>query len=127
MGFFNTGPLPISPTINSSEIIATKFSTVNLTCWVDFDEICPQYLFWYFNDQQAPLESSEKYKEELKDTNSKCKKEYILSIFNVTENDMGTYSCHWLCEYETTTKAAIDLKVSSEGKNLRSSTAVCPN
>ena len=48
---------------------------------------------------------------ELKDTNSKCQKEYILSIFNVTEFDEGTYSCYWLCEYETLTRAAIDLKV----------------
>ena len=31
----------------------------------------------------------------------------------MTERDEGTYSCHWHCEYENTTKAAIYLKVSN--------------
>ncbi|KAJ7386656.1 hypothetical protein OS493_006661 [Desmophyllum pertusum] len=111
-------PFPKEPTINSSEVIASTSSNVNLTCWIDSDDNCPEYLYWYLNDQQTPLENGEKYKEVLRNTHTKCKQEFILSIFNVTENDVGTYSCHWLCEYETTTKAAIDLKVSSEGKNI---------
>ena len=61
---------------------------------------------------------------ELKDTNTKCQKEYILSIFNVTERDEGTYRCYWLCADENTaTKASIDLNVidddlQSTGKNF---------
>ena len=71
-----------------------------------------------------PSERGEKYKIVQKKTLSKCKTEFILSIFNVTENDEGTYSCHWLCEYKNTTKAAIDLKVydnPSTGKNIERS------
>jgi hypothetical protein len=64
---------------------------------------------WYLYDNPKLLpESGEKYNVELKDTHTKCQKEFI-SIFDVTESDGGTYSCHWLCEYENTTKAAIDL------------------
>ena len=47
----------------------------------------------------------------IKDTGTKCQKEFILSIFDVTEDDEGTYSCHSLCEEENTIKAAIALKV----------------
>jgi len=76
-------------------------------------------LLWYLNDNPKPLpESGEKYNVELKDTDTKCQKEFILSIFDVTESDEGTYSCHWLCEYENTTKAAIDLKVVHTGKGF---------
>ncbi|KAL9967134.1 hypothetical protein ACROYT_G025306 [Oculina patagonica] len=101
-----------SPTISSPEVLARTFSNVSLICWVDSDDLCPEHLFWRFNDNPAHLpESGEKYKVEVMETHTKCKKEFILSIFNVTENDEGTYSCHWECEYENTTKAAIDLKV----------------
>ena len=57
------------------------------------------------------LKEGEKYEIVEKKTRSKCKIEFILSIFNVTENDGGTYSCHWLCEDKINTKAAVDLKV----------------
>ncbi|KAJ7386665.1 hypothetical protein OS493_006670 [Desmophyllum pertusum] len=107
-------PSSSSPTISSSEILASTFSNVSLTCLIDFDENCPQNQSWYFNDQQAPLESGNKYEVELKETNRKCKREYILSIFNVSENDEGKYSCNFICEYETTTNATIDLKVSAQ-------------
>ena len=61
---------------------------------------------------------------ELKDTNTKCQKEFILSIFDVTESDEGTYSCHFLCDYENAAKAEIDLKVVDDiqaGRNFLNS------
>ena len=89
---------------------------------MDWDKYCPGELLWKFNDKPEPLpESGKKYNVELKDTNTKCQKEFILSIFDVTESDEGTYSCHWLCEHENPTGAAIDLIVVDElqtGRNL---------
>ena len=94
------------------EIRTPKSSNVSLSCWIDWDDYCPQELLWKFNDKPEPLpESGKKYNAELKNKNTKCQKEFVLSIFDVTEKDEGTYCCHWLCDYENTTKAAIDLKV----------------
>ena len=95
-------------------ISASKFSNVSLTCLVDSDESgCPDDLRWYLDNNRTPLTSNEKYGIAAKNTRSKCKQEFILTVFNVTKNDEGRYSCHWLCEYEDTTKASIDLKVSA--------------
>ena len=63
------------------------------------------------NDNQVPWKGGQKYEMVEKKTRSNCKVEYILSIFNVTENDGGSYSCHCLCENKYATKAPIDLKV----------------
>jgi len=112
LNFCNLGPVVKSPTIASSEIVASRSSNVNLTCWMYSDGYCPEDLYWQLNNNSEPLpKNGVKFKVEKKDTHTKCKREFILYIFNVTENDEGTYSCHWICEYENTTKAAIDLKV----------------
>jgi len=109
---FKTGPTAKGPTTYSPEIHTRKSSNVSLSCWIDFDGNCPEERLWKFNDKPEPLsENSKKYKVELKDTDTKCQKEFILSIFDVAESDEGTYSCYWLCEYENTAKATIDLKV----------------
>ena len=97
---------------HSREIRTPKSSNVSMSCWVDFDDYCPGEVLWKFNDKAEPLpENGTKYNAELKDTNTKCQKEFILSIFDVTESDEGTYSCRWLCEHESPTGAAIDLIV----------------
>ena len=119
--FFNVGPLGNGLAIDSLEVLAAKSSNVNLSCWTDSDPVrslCSGK--WYLNGNQVKSES-EKYEIAEKKSRSKCKIEFNLSIFNVTENDGGTYSCHWLCEYENATKAAIDLKVFDDrptGKSL---------
>ena len=98
------------------------FSNISLTCRIDDDGTCPQGLFWFLDNKTTPLEDGEKYKIEERETHTQCKIDFILTIFNVTENDEGRYSCHWVCEYEETKKAAIDLKVfvelSPTGNNL---------
>ena len=44
------------------------------------------------------LESGEKYDIQERKTNTRCKKDFILTIINVTEADEGKYKCQWLCE-----------------------------
>ena len=81
---------------------------MNLTCLIDWDPddfYCPEYQKWSLPGNGT------KYMETLEDTGSKCKKELVLSIFNVTENDEGIYTCDFICTYRGTTTAAIDLKV----------------
>ena len=93
---FNAGPISKGPTIVSDpEVPARTFSTVNLTCLSDVQSECSKELFWY-NDT-APLESGTKYQVEQKEMSSKCKLQSILSIFNVTKDDEGNYSCKWSC------------------------------
>ncbi|XP_022788743.1 peroxidasin homolog [Stylophora pistillata] len=108
-------PLPQTPTVSSSQISASKFSNVSLTCLVDTDESgCPEELYWFKNNDKTSLASGGRYNIALKNTHTKCQQEFILTIFNITKNnDEGMYSCHWICEYEETKKAFIDLKVSS--------------
>ena len=123
---FIAGPLAKGVANHSLEIRAPKSSNVSLSCWMDYDAICPDDdgLLWKFNDKSLPA-SGKKYNVEQKDTNTRCKKELILSIFDVTESDEGTYSCHWLCEYENTSKAAIDLKVDDELQTGKKSLNFC--
>lgn len=125
MFFLNAGPLPKGPTIDSLEVLAAKSSNASLTCWT---ENCPSLFIcsgeWYLNDNLVPLEKGEKYDISEKKTRTKCQTEFSLFIYNVTENDEGIYSCHWLCESQNTTKAAIDLKVFDDlptGKSVKRS------
>ena len=92
---FNTGPLAKGLVNHSLEIRTPKSSNVSLSCWIDWDNYCPQELLWKFNDKPEPLpESGNKYNAELKNTNTKYQREFVLSIFDVTQKDEGTYSCH---------------------------------
>ena len=116
---FNTGPLAKGPVITAQEIRTPKSSNVSLSCSIDYDGFCPQTLFWKFwkvNNNWKPLpESGKKYNVERKDTNNKCQKKFILSIFDVTEFDEGAYSCHWLCDNKNLYKrAAINLTVADD-------------
>ena len=115
--FLNTGPIPEGSTISDTEISVFAFSNVNLTCFIDWNEpfakllACPADQSWYLSREDLPT-TGEKYNQYFENTTSKCKKKLVLSIFNVTENDEGTYGCHFLCGGENTTKDEINLKVS---------------
>ncbi|PFX26782.1 hypothetical protein AWC38_SpisGene8551 [Stylophora pistillata] len=51
-------PLPQTPTVSSSQISASKFSNVSLTCLVDTDESgCPEELYWFKNNDKTSLAS----------------------------------------------------------------------
>jgi len=72
-------------------------------------------LIWY--KETALSEKDAKYQIEQKKM-SKCKLQSILSIFNVTEDDEGDYSCNWDCINRV---AVIHLEVfvqSQTGKSL---------
>ena len=113
---FNVGPIPKGPTIVSDpEVPARTFSTVNLTCLSDVKDKCPTKLIW--RNKTAPLENGTKYQIEQKQL-SKCKLQSVLSIFNVTEDDKGNYSCNWNCNNR---EYGIHFKVfvhSQKGKSL---------
>ena len=93
---FYPGLSPKSQTIVSApEVLARTFSTVNLTCLSDVQDECPTQLIW--RNETAPLGNGIKYQIEQKKM-GKCKLQSILSIFNVTKDDEGNYSCNWECD-----------------------------
>ena len=107
----NIGPVPRGPNISHSEISVGIFSNFTLTCLIDWD---PDNFYCQENPKWLLPSNGTKYNQSLEDTGSKCKKKLVLSIFNVTKNDEGTYSCYFYCKYGSTgaaTRAAIDLRV----------------
>lgn len=107
------GPHAQDPIVEHLEVLARKSFNTTLICLVyESEEGCPDDLRWYANGR--PLRNSGKYEILEKKTQSKCKREFRLTIFNVTKNDEGNYSCHWICEYFDDKIATIKLKVSVE-------------
>lgn len=107
------GPHAQDPIVEHLEVLARKSFNTTLICLVyESEEGCPDDLRWYANGR--PLRNSGKYEILEKKTQSKCKREFRLTIFNVTKNDEGNYSCHWICEYFEDKIATIKLKVSVE-------------
>ena len=113
--FLPTGPKNYFPATESSTIHTATFTNRTLICLVDgqldYDYDC--YLEWHFNNKSVPLKSSKKFTVDLKETSTKCKEAFILTIMNVTDNDQGTYSCQMFCEWDEweNTSASIELKV----------------
>ena len=113
---FQTGPWPINPKVSSSKVTADTSSNKSFKCMIDVDpDYCADILQlqWRFNDGSAPIKSGKKYKIQEKNTNSKCKREFTLTINDLTVEDTGKYSCQSLC-YEETTFAVFELKVEGE-------------
>ena len=93
----------------------TAYFNVSLKCLVT---VRPSYCYdnslrWYFNNSSEKLESGEKYDIQERETHTKCKTDFILTIVNVTEADEGNYKCQWLCDEDSSdlTSSTIQLKV----------------
>ena len=111
----NTGFWPKAPQITSPPVSVTAYSNVSLKCEVGVrpSDCWDNSLQWYFNNS-VKLESGQKYYIQERTTNTKCKKDFILTIVNVTEADEGKYKCQWLCdEYypDDSRSSIIQLKV----------------
>ena len=57
------------------------------------------------------LKSGEKYDIQERNTNTKCKKDFILTILNVTDADKGEYKCRYVCNFGYSRSSTIQLKV----------------
>ena len=114
--FSNIGLFPGAPHISSPEVSVTANTNFSLKCLVG---VRPSYcwdnsLEWYFSNSTTRLKSGEKYDIQERRTNTKCKKEFIIFIFNVTYADEGKYKCQWLCDkdYPSLSRSStIQLKV----------------
>ena len=112
----NTGFLPKAPQRSSPTVSVTAYSNVSFKClaFVRPSDCHDNSLRWYFNNSSGELKSGEKYHIQKRKTNTKCKIDFILTIFNVTEADAGKYKCQWLCDkdYPSFSKSSIiQLKV----------------
>ena len=112
---FNTGLFPGVPHISSPQVSVRAYSNVSLKCegGVRPSDCWDNSLQWYFNNS-VKLESGQKYDIQERTTSTKCKKDFILTIVNVTEADEGGYKCQWLCDkyYPSQSKSStIQLKV----------------
>ena len=93
----------------------TAYFNVSLKCLVT---VSPSYCYdnslrWYLNNSPGKLESGEKYDIQERETHTKCKTDFILTIVNVTEADEGNYKCQWLCDegFSDPKSSTIQLKV----------------
>ena len=120
----NTGFVPKAPRITSLEVSKKAYLNVRLKCRVGVSpsNCDDNSLQWYFNNSSVKLKSGEKYDIQERTTNTKCKKDFILTIVNVTDADEGKYKCEWLCENDDPSfskSSIIQLKVypPEEGTN----------
>lgn len=104
---------------SSSKFPVSTSSNVSLKCVVEVEPYtdCANSgeLKWLLNDDWS-LEhgNTKKYEMPKKGNNTICKKEFIVTIFNVTEKDVGKYSCRWLCSgFNMATSSPFQLEVVS--------------
>lgn len=104
---------------SSSSFPVSTSSNLSLKCVVEVEPYtdCANSggLKWLLNDDWS-LEhgNTKKYEMQEYGTNTICKKEFIVTIFKVTEKDEGKYSCRWLCSgVNMATSSPIQLKVFS--------------
>ena len=67
------------------------------------------------------LKSGEKYEIQERKTKTKCRTDFMITIFNVTYADEGMYSCDWFCNkddpWRVFRSSTIQLKVVSGMNN----------
>ena len=67
------------------------------------------------------LKSGEKYEIQERKTKTKCRTDFMITIFNVTYADEGMYSCDWFCNkddpWSVFRSSTIQLKVVSGMNN----------
>ena len=109
----NTGLSPKAPPITSLEVSKIAYLNVSLKCRVgvspsDCDDSSLQ---WYFNNRSVKLKSGEKYDIQERKTNTKCKKDFFVTIVNATDADKGEYECRYVCNFGYSRSSTIQLKV----------------
>ena len=57
------------------------------------------------------LKSGEKYDIQERKTNTKCKKDFFVTIVNATDADKGEYKCRYVCNSADSWSSTIQLKV----------------
>ena len=109
----NTGLWPKAPQISSPTVSVTAYFNVSLKClaFVRPSDCWDNSLRWYFNNSPGELKSGEKYDIQERKTNTKCKKDFILTIVNATDADKGEYKCSYVCNFGYSRSSTIQLKV----------------
>ena len=97
--FSNKGFRRGASQISSSIALVTAFTNVSLRCLV---AVQPSFCYdselqWYFSNISTSLKPGEKYEIQERKTKTKCRRDFIITIFNVTEADEGKYKCTWFC------------------------------
>ena len=84
--------------ISPRQVSVTGFNNVSLKCLAKIrpSECISNELQWRFFER--PLKSGEKYEIQERKTKTKCKRVLMITIFNITYADEGTYSCMWTCQ-----------------------------
>ena len=108
--------------ISPHKVSATGFNNVSFKCLVEERlDSCPsnEELQWFFFSR--PLKSGEKYEIQERKTKTKCRTDFMITIFNVTYADEGMYSCDWFCNkddpWSVFRSSTIQLKVVSGMNN----------
>ena len=120
--FWDIGTCGILPQfrISPRHVSVTGFNNVKFRCLVEenpSDCSNNELLQWHFNNSWRSLKSGEKY--EIQETKSKTKRERvsIITIFNISYADEGTYSSSWICNRGLSTVTYSSMKVVSGMNN----------
>ena len=121
--FSNVGFLPGAPQISSPKVSVTAFDNVSLKCLVGVRprDCYNSKLQWRFSNRWMSLKSGENYEIQERKTKTKCRTDFMITIFNVTYADGGMYSCDWFCNkddpWRVFRSSTIQLKVVSGMNN----------